>query len=183
MMDDPYDQTKRRTPIGCLLVLVPIALLGWCTRPIWNWENMVLPSTIHSNDVLAASSQSGLMTGCLAAVYRLSEKAALRIQRDGIGYLQNGARPRRESPGNRYGDWHETPGDIDVARNGEGAEQTVYGLYAMGGCGDRSGGEWHSREISQALSRPSSFYTTTQNREGIIIVMPHERLIAYYYWG
>ncbi|RZK03294.1 MAG: hypothetical protein EOO76_03195 [Novosphingobium sp.] len=173
----------RRRPVGCLLAIGLAVALGWWTRPLWDWENLVLPMTIETDAVLAADSTFGLLEGCQAAVYRLSDRAATRLEHERIGFLRDGPAPRTENSSNPYQEWRETPGTIDLARNGEGARETIFGLYAMGGCNNGSGDDFHSREISQALTSPGSFYTVTANREGIIIVAPKQKVAAYFYFG
>lgn len=157
-------------------------VLGWWTKPLWDWEKLILPIAIETDAVLAANSGFGLTQGCQAAVYRLSDSTIDRLEQDGIDFLQSSV-PRTKNPNNPYQEWRETPGMIDLAHNGQGARDTVYGLYAMGGCSNRSDDAFHSREISQALTNPGSFYTITANREGIMIVAPKQKLAAYFYFG
>jgi hypothetical protein len=96
--------------------------------------------------------------------------------------LAGDTHPRDENPRNRYEPWRETPDGIDLANNGHAGRDTIFALYGLSGCnGGR--GNFHDREIGAALGRRGSYYTVTQNKEGIIIVIPRSRLAAYYYVG
>lgn len=173
---------KRLKTCAVVVPLILVIALGAFTEPLWNWARRALPSSVGVDAVLASDSASGFREGCESAVYRLSPSTVDHLSKEGIAYLSTGARPHNENPRNRYQGWLETPGSIDLANNGRGARETIYGLYGLGGCGS-SKGDFHSGAIRAALSNPGSYYTVTANREGIIIVAPQYRLAAYFYVG
>lgn len=106
----------------------------------------------------------------------------MQLRREGIGYF-NRNWPANEGASNPFGPWRETPGEIDLKRDGYGATNTIFGLRALdGGC--RTGeGAFIQPALSEALGKSGSFYTMTGNREGIIIVVPDAKLAAYFYVG
>jgi len=150
---------------------------------MWNWERHVLPPEIETDGLLVSSSQDGLREGCQAAIFRLSDDMIRKVKRDGIAALGGWPRPPNENERNPYSLWRETPGWIDLKHNGQGSTRTVYGLYAMGGCGGDSGERFGKYPVELALTRPGSYFATTANREGIIIVAPIQKIVAYYYFG
>jgi hypothetical protein len=106
-----------------------------------------------------------------------------QLNREGIGYLNRNRPAKGDQARNPYGPWRETPGEIDLKRNGEGAAHTIFGLYALGGGCSNIDQMFHYPDLAKALTKPGSFYTTTGNDEGIIIVVPSKRLAAYFYVG
>jgi hypothetical protein len=179
--DTPDD--KPRMGIAILMAVTPsLILLAWFMKPLWNWPREALPDVVAIDAVLTSDSSFGLREGCQSAVYRLSPSLADRLKSQGIAALSGDTHPRSENPDNRYGGWRETPGDIDFAHNGHGAKDTVFGLYASGGCAGNVRNPF-SRTIDRALVKRGSYYTVTSNREGIIIVAPEPGLAAYYSFG
>jgi len=143
------------------------------------------PRTIDVDAIIASDEQGGLTEGCGAFYYRLSADTIGHLNEDGIAFLQRGPKPRREDLGNPYGAWIETPGEINRHTNGSGpVGSTIYGLYALSGY-DSSDEKLkkEANKISEALEMPGSYYTTTANREGIIIVSPKRGTAAYLYFG
>jgi hypothetical protein len=183
MEDENWDDQpgeRRFAKIGCGIILLGLlALLSWCNSP-QRWIDQ-LPSAIAVDEVLDGDDQRGIPSGCFKVVYRLSQSTIDHLNRDGIRYLSTGTRGD-ENPRNRFGPWRETPRDIDLETNGHGSN-TIFGLYAMGGCSGKSSGKRYEGNLPAALEAPGSYYTVTSNREGIIIVAPRERLAAYFYFG
>jgi len=164
--------------------LVCVLLLAFGLNSVL-WPRSRVPEGVAISGVLASSSFSGLMSGCEMAVYRLSEETALSIQKNGLRALRLAHPSGNEHSTNPYGSWEETPGRIDIEKNGTGATHTVYGLYALGGC--KGEGEtdtnYHSLEMHEALKERGSYYQVSRNEEGIFVIVPSRRLAAYYYWG
>lgn len=140
------------------------------------WENEALPNELKDASLLVSSDQDGFREGCWSAVYRLSDKAARGIAAKGLDFFS-------KTWGEPDYRWRETPGEIDYAGNGRGAKVTFYGLYAVGGCANRSDPRFRSREIGKALQQSGSYYLSGGNREKIIVVVPRSRLVGYYYFG
>jgi hypothetical protein len=163
--------------LGSLLLLA----VARCVDPLWNWPRYQLPVGLEIDAVLASDSEDGLGQGCRAAIYSLAPTTLKRLDDEGIFFLDPNRLPKGEKADNRYGPWRETPGDIDLKRNGEGAEHTIFGLYALGGCG--SSRTMDNPELRRALTIPGSFYATTGNEEGIVIVAPKAKLAGYFYVG
>lgn len=106
----------------------------------------------------------------------MSNDAAQGIAANGLDFFsKTGGEPNYR--------WRETPGEIDYANNGRGAKVTFFGLYALGGCDNRSDRRFHFREIAQALQQPGCFYLAGGNREQIVVVVPRLRLVGYYAFG
>jgi hypothetical protein len=144
-------------------------LLSFCTN-----VRHELPDEIEISDVIASSSAGFFMEGCASVVYRLSERTATQVTQRGQTFIREVDPPRNENPDNAYGDWTPTP-VIDP-------NDTIFALRALGGCnGER--GDFHARELRSALDAPGSFYALTSNREGMILVIPRERLAAFLYFG
>lgn len=134
-----------------------------------------LPEKIGISETLA-SSGSGLFTeGCTSVVYRLSDDTEAALRRQGIGFFAHIAPPQNQNHRNRYSAWLETP----LARSHRGR---VFALRAIAGC-DGESGDFHGREIDEALRTPGSFYALTANREGMMIVVPRRRIAAFLYFG
>ena len=162
-----------------LLIAPPALLLAWCGEGVWAWPYRALPPGLPIESVLARDSDH---TGCSAAVYQLAPATISALQKGGVAYLRTVGRPADDNPDNRYGAWQETPGFIDMKRNGQGAAHTVFGLYATGGCHNDDAG-FRSTDIEKAISAPGSFYMVTSNDEGIVVVAPQAGLAASYYFG
>lgn len=59
----------------------------------------------------------------------------------------------------------------------------LFAVWAPDGRGDEHGSAYHTREIEKALRSPGSYYALTRNREGMMLVMPRERLAAIFHAG
>jgi len=186
-MDDCANHPK---PLSTLARMIRLAFgglllcfVGKCVDPFWNWPNYQMPANLKIDAALASDSESGLMEACRAAIYKLAGGPLMQLKQEGISYLNRNLSSTGDQESNPYGPWRETPGDIDLKRNGHGAAHTIFGLYALGrGC--RNGNQSFTYpELSKALTRPGSFYATTGNLEGIIIVAPTEGLAADFYVG
>lgn len=106
-----------RFVLGGMLLL----FVGKCVDPLWNWPNYVLPPSLRIDAVLASDSESGLLEGCQAAIYRLAPEPLMQLNREGIDYLNRNRPAKGDQASNPYGPWRETPGEIDLKRNGEGS--------------------------------------------------------------
>jgi hypothetical protein len=155
-------------------VVVITVLLTSCSS---SWASQPLPDEIKVDSVIGSSDESGFREGCGAAVFRLSGDVAEKMKVQGLSYFP------KYTAADPHGGWRETPGEVDVRSNGQGAKVTFYGLYAMGGCDNKSHPELHSREIVSALEKPGSYYRSGGNLEEIIVVVPQERLVGHYYFG
>lgn len=182
--DRPPRPRKRKTALaGWTLSAAALpALAGW-TEPTWNWQHHVLPSTIGVDEVLASGSRAGFQAGCEAVVYSLSGPTVSQLKARGIAYLDHSPRPQNDKRQNPYQQWRETPGEIDVARNGRGPGPAVTALYSTGGCGEAFDPAFKSDDVEKALSIPGSYYTLTAKRDGIIVVIPARKLAAFYFYG
>lgn len=169
---------SRLTAQIALAVFALLAMLVWIWRPVWNWEHYVLPEYITVNRILASSSASGLGEGCQSVVYELSDQTMGLLQTEGLSYLERASKAHRN-----YAEWRETPGDIDLAKNGRGSNYTIFGLYAMDGCDSSGVKNYMKRDLSNAISKPGAFFAVSQNREGIVLLVPKLRLAAFYYFG
>ena len=182
-VDNPEGRSARTRmlwlAVGGLLLLA----LGRCCDPLWNWPDYRLPPNLRVDAVLASDSENGFREGCEAAIYRLAPESIAQLNKEGIGYLNRNRPPEGDRARNPYGPWRETPGEIDLNRNGHGAARTIFGLYALGNGCNHSGRSFNYPELSRAMTRPGSFYATTANREGIIVVAPEAKLAAYFYVG
>lgn len=168
-----------------IIATLVVTGVTWLTNPFWEWR--VLPDIVVADRVLASSRFSGLGEGCRAVVYKLSDETAARLVKEGIDLLER-ATPRINDLSNRYTAWMETPGFLDAAAKRVPGAEVVYGLNAMGGCEGLDGPnqpvrDYRERDITKAISERGSYFTVTNNREGIILVAPKAHLAAFFYWG
>ena len=141
-----------------------------------------MSADIGIDHVIASSSSGFFMEGCSAKIYHLSDAAAQQISEKGLPFFATIASPRDENPRNPYGRWTQTP--VPGASPEYGVSgKTLFAMRALGGCGDNPGSAFRTREIEKALRSPGSYYALTRNREGMMLVMPQERLAAFFYAG
>jgi hypothetical protein len=154
-------------PGNASALMVGLALLCGCSN-----FRAEFPRQIETEQLLAASSEGSFMSTCENEVYRLSEKTAKTLIRQGNSFLRSIDPPRHENARNPYSSWVETP----VRHDG------IFALYAVGGCGSAPG-DSYAREIEAALRAPGSHFALTANREGMILIAPRARLAAFFYFG
>lgn len=156
--------------------VVPFLTLTWGLAACGSdWRE--LPSDLVVTEIVASAGSGILREGCRSVVYRLSDATAERLIAEGLPFFAKTSPPAAENPDNPYSGWRPTP-----IMDGSQAGPSVYAVQAIGGCGAK-GGDFHGREIDEALRRPGSFYALTSNREGMMVVVPESRLAAFLYVG
>lgn len=128
-----------------------------------------LPRNLGNARVLA--SYESLLEGCTIYVFELEEIVSNRISKTGISYLQGDTKLRGfDNERNPYSEWRHTP-----VPSGNYAEFAVLCLKDIK--------PDLIEPISRGMSNTSGYYIISRNREGIILVLPNERLAAYLYNG
>lgn len=114
------------------------------------------------------------MEGCRNVIYALSAETAATIKRLGMTYVRRISPPPNQNPENPYLGWNKTP-----MRKSKGNH--VYATQAIGLCGNT--GDKYKRAIRGALQSRGAYYMLTKNAEGMIIVIPNQRIAAFLYYG
>lgn len=128
-----------------------------------------LPAQIEPAGLILVDGMSGFREGCGVAVWRLSEATADGLQQ-GLGYLQSARQARGYAePYYRYGPWQATP---------LSAAQSMDGWLPLG-CADAP--EALQEQIMRGAQGVQGYYS--EKREGVLLVLPMERLIVFAYNG
>lgn len=130
----------------------------------------VLPVELEPAGLVLIDGISGLREGCGVVVWRLGEASASGLRREGLAYLR-GARQARghDDVYYRYGPWQATP--LPAAQNAEG--------WLPLGCADAESAL--QARILRAAQEPGGYYS--EKPEGVLLVLPAERLIVFGYDG
>ena len=157
----------------CALILSLCAGLAACNDAHGNF-----PAAIELEETLVSNWEGAFVEGCHLSVYRLSARTAARLHDQGERFLA-GSEPReRDAPA--LGPWLETP----VSGSSPDAFDPLFQLgppaYAIAGCGEENP---YDRRIEDALLQPGSFYSLTENGEGLVLIAPKERIAAFLYVG
>jgi len=158
------------TLIVCLIIFI------WVVFKIysWDWEKGALPQSVEVTRVLTSGYESDLREGCAIAIYSLSPSMVAGLEQKGIAYLGHDTQSRNgRTKTNPYSDWQKTPVPTDPY---------LYAWHAAYGCGLGFDKTILPRiqEISQS---PGGFYIKTKNNEGLILVLPKQKLAVYIYFG
>jgi hypothetical protein len=130
-----------------------------------------LPRNLGDARVLASYNSFVFREGCGIYVFELEEIVSNRISETGISYLQGDTKPRAHNDEkNPYSEWRRTPVPSDNY-----AERALY-------CSKEIKPEL-KEQIRRGMNNASGYYTMTKNREGVIVVLPNERLAASLYYG
>lgn len=130
-----------------------------------------LPSKLGNARVLASCKIVGLREGVAFYVFELEEIVSNRISETGISYLQGDTKLRGfNNEDNPYSEWRRTPVPSDN--------------YAEGAltCSKEIKPEL-SEQIRRGMNNASGYYVISENREGVILVLPNERLAAFLGFG
>ena len=129
-----------------------------------------LPRKLGNARVLASYEDFG---GATIYVFELEEIVSNRISKTGISYLQGDTKMRAYNnlfKGNPYSEWQRTPVSSDnYAKDAFFGNQGIKPELLT--------------QIRRGMNNASGYYIITRNREGVILVLPNERLAAYLYYG
>lgn len=154
-----------------LIAVVVFGLAIWTNR---DWPKNRLPAQLTFTEVINASSaQGGFLEGCDYAEYRLAPETTMGIRRQGLRFFDNVSQPPSQKR-NPFGSWRETP--IPETRD-------LVALGAEGGCQDDAANKNDGPTIRLRLDQSGSFYSYTENREGLIVVDAKQGVIVYMYFG
>ena len=129
-----------------------------------------LPAQIEPAGLILIDGMSDFREGCGVAVWRLSEATAASVQQHGFGYLQSAQQARGYAESYyRYGPWQATP----LADS-----QSMDGWLPLG-CADAP--EALQEQILRGAQGMEGYYS--EKREGVLLVLPRERLIVFAYNG
>lgn len=142
-----------------------------------------LPSSVEVSRVTAVSQMSGGLEACIYVAYSITPASAARLEQGGLAFLE-GARPSEDDARNPFGVWRRTPLAIDERRRVRlepgGGSIPLFALGANEGCGD---GKDRPVDARRLLGRPGSFYSVTQNGEGLVVINPASAAAAFLYFG
>lgn len=129
-----------------------------------------LPAQIEPAGLILIDGMSDFREGCGVAVWRLSEATAASLQQHGFGYLQSAQQARGYAESYyRYGPWQATP---------LADAQSMDGWLPLG-CADAP--EALQEQILRGAQGMQGYYS--EKREGVLLVLPRERLIVFAYNG
>ncbi|MCC5641545.1 hypothetical protein LC607_00945 [Nostoc sp. CHAB 5824] len=135
------------------------------------WFSDLIPAKIGITYAIHIGGESGLLEGCGAAIFRLSDVTADAISRKGLDFF-NDAIYSRKSKARRYtySSWKETP-----VPNSWTSEVSWPGLACSGAS--------HSllSKILLAASKKGSYYSSKDEAE--ILVIPSLKLVVFSYFG
>jgi hypothetical protein len=139
----------------------------------WDWYLGIVPSRIGTTYPIHISGDSGFREGCGAAVFRLDEATTLKVEVEGVRFL-NTARQSRKSKDayHTFEEWKPTPHPGDVT---DDQSILTYGLMCSGA--------WHSlsQRLEDAVRAPGSFYAF--GPEKVIVVIPSLRMAVLSWYG
>jgi hypothetical protein len=168
---------------GCLVfalafVLIPVValagyfLLGPAQTDI---ARRAFPSGVELGNVLHQQSASGIREGCVLVIFRLRDQAARSLEANSAAYLE-GLEDATQR-GQLLSVWAETPAhDVSSADDGPLA-------YAAWSCSGGSGNDAQLRRAVEAAALPGSYYATYANGEGMLLLIPSERIAVFLYYG
>lgn len=161
-----------RTLLYSLQTLLALQLVLYLLFKGFEREHFLqaLPAQIEPAGLILVDGMSGFREGCGVAVWRLSEATADGLQQQGLGYLQPARQARGYAePYYRYGPWQATP---------LSAAQSMDGWLPLG-CADAP--EALQEQIMRGTQGVQGYYS--EKREGVLLVLPMERLIVFAYNG
>jgi len=135
-----------------------------------------LPLVLGEVQLLVSEQSDGFREGCAVSIYELSPAVAQKLMSEGLQYLGNDNVPRSaEREDTTYSAWAKTP-----------APSHNYAEKALT-CSERLRKhpelQKMTAKIAEALQGEHGFFILTKNGEGMILVMPTERLVAFLYYG
>ena len=152
------------------LIVVSILLIAFLNR---NWERRSIPEKIKvSKVILAQDVAGGFLEGCQFVAYELEPETAAQIKAQGLQFFAGIDQPPLASSKNRYESWRQAP----VPQN-----PNIFARNAESGCNNDSAVRDAIGPIDFGSDR--AFYSTTGNREGMIMVFPERALAVYMYFG
>ncbi|GAM97277.1 hypothetical protein U91I_00902 [alpha proteobacterium U9-1i] len=178
---------------GCLAipVILPIvALVGWwifTSLPApFGWERGPFLLAIELGRVVVSEqATAGVREGCGFAVIELTNDEAAEITRGGLGYLSP---MRRGRDGEALEAWRETP----IAVRASPGDPTRFEQITASGGPMYAGMSWSCtdadapdqfEEAQRAVEGPGAYYTSFNGGEGLIYLIPEQRLAVYLYFG
>lgn len=165
------------TAIVAAFVFLPFLgaafLAGISQAPEPGWEKTVLPEKIGFSKVLLSHAErGGFLEGCVFVAYQLSPDTIHLMEKEGASFFKDVGQPPKQHK-NPYAPWKNTPIE---------EQPYIFADGALYGCNN-------DNSVQNALGRidfhheEGNFYTITENREGIIVVMPKRQLAIYAYFG
>jgi hypothetical protein len=156
-----------------VLALALCAIVSACGDARGNF-----PAEIELEGALLVNADGFFREGCHVSVYRVSERTVARLRSRGVALLRGHGPRNDEAPAFR--EWLESP----VSASANDQSDPLFDLgppeYAIAGCGDDNP---YERQIESALLEPGSFYSLTENGEGMLVVAPKTRIAAFMYVG
>ena len=129
-----------------------------------------LPSKLGNARVLASYESLGFQ-GCTIYVFALEKIVSNRISETGTSYLQGNTKLRGfNNEKNPYSEWRCTPVPSD--------NHAKFAVFCLKNIKPEL-----IEPISRGMSNTRGYYIISRNREGVILVLPNERLAAYLYDG
>lgn len=197
MNDDARDEETARLgalglATGCLVTPVLLTIAAIVSffvlvnqPPPRGWERAPFPEAVEVGAVVVNQSEPvGLLEGCVFVALELSETEAREISEAGLAFF-TGLREGRN--GEELERWRETPLVTHPNPNNQNwplattlQGEPIFPQHLRSCAGDPVG---RVRTGMVALDRSGAYYTTFNHGEGILYVIPSERLAIYAYRG
>lgn len=167
----------RRWLVGVLAAIALVVAGVSACHVIFPWENDVLPKVLGPAKLIASEQESGFREGCSYAIFRLPDDVAQKIRDQGLAFLGDDIHPTWDDPRNPYSSWQKTP----VPGLSPSGNPNIYAINAGGGC--KNSPAVYTIDVQKIATLPGSYYLLTRNKEGMVLVIPDQRLAVYLYFG
>jgi len=156
--------------VSIIFSIILTVYIAWSAFNYY-WFSDLIPAKIGITYAIHIGGESGLLEGCGAAIFRLSNATADAISREGLDFF-NDAIYSKKSKARRYNysSWKETP--VPDSWTSEG---NWPGLACSGA------GRSLLSQILPAASKKGSYYSSKDEAE--ILVIPSFKLVVFSYFG
>jgi hypothetical protein len=166
-------QKNRKKQYLIVSIIATILLVGMVSLQFKLTTNSnsagYLPKQLGNVRVLASNVPTGLREGCDLHVFELEPDVSRKIKEIGMTYFEGVTKPRANSSlkeRSPYSQWKYTPVPQDSSS------------WGTLNCNEETDTELINR-IRSGMNRTGGYYTMTENKQGIILVLPNENLAAY----
>jgi hypothetical protein len=150
---------------------VGVVLIGAISFYVWflfetrDWYRSFIPEQIGVEELIQQDTNSGLVSGCGAVTFQMMQSTADAINQQGLAFLADATRARGQDL--VYSEWHQvsTGGVLTARENGFD-------------CAEKIGSEL-SKLVADSAKKSGSYFATTLH--GMVVVLPHRRLVIFTY--
>jgi hypothetical protein len=143
----------------------------------------VIPDEIKIQEILLSDSSFAVREGCFISYMKLENGSQNQVRNGGFDYIRQFTISRN---GYTKLQWNLTPIaekeiTYPIDKNGKNNKLNII-IVSCDNTINEIKTKLHNATLSSA-KKGGSFYATFNNGEGLIIVMPDEGLVAYFYLG